>query len=74
MGIPAGRKEPEEAALAGAKRELLEETGYRAKRWKKLLRIYVSPGFFSEWMQLYLAEGLTSGNRSLTRMNILNTA
>ena len=59
--IPAGRKEPEEATLVGAKRELLEETGYRAKRWTKLLRFYVSPGFLSEWMQVYLAEDLTSG-------------
>lgn len=59
--IPAGRKEPEEATLKGAKRELLEETGYRARRWTKLLRFYVSPGFLSEWMQVYLAEELTSG-------------
>jgi ADP-ribose pyrophosphatase len=60
--IPAGRKEPEEATLAGAKRELLEETGYSAKRWTKLLRFYVSPGFLSEWMQVYLAEELTVGD------------
>ena len=59
--IPAGRKEPEEATLAGAKRELLEETGYRAKRWEKIARFYPSPGFLGEWMQVYLAEGLTSG-------------
>lgn len=59
--VPAGRKEPEEATLAGAKRELLEETGYRAKRWKKLLRFYVSPGFLSEWMEIYLAEDLVVG-------------
>ena len=59
--VPAGRKEPEEATLAGARRELLEETGYRAKRWKKLLRFYVSPGFLSEWMEIYLAEDLVSG-------------
>ncbi len=59
--IPAGRKEPEEATLPGAKRELLEETGYRAKRWTKVARFYVSPGFLGEWMQVYLAEGLSSG-------------
>lgn len=59
--VPAGRKEPEEAALAGAKRELLEETGYRARRWSKLARFYVSPGFLAEWMQLYVAEDLTAG-------------
>lgn len=59
--IPAGRKEPEEATLPGAKRELLEETGYTAKRWTKLARFYVSPGFLGEWMQVYLAEGLSCG-------------
>lgn len=59
--IPAGRKEPEEATLPGAKRELLEETGYLAKRWTKIARFYVSPGFLGEWMQVYLAEGLSSG-------------
>jgi len=59
--IPAGRKEPEEAVLPGAKRELLEETGYIAKRWTKIARFYVSPGFLGEWMQVYLAEGLSCG-------------
>ncbi|MGO8720987.1 MAG: NUDIX hydrolase [Acidobacteriaceae bacterium] len=59
--IPAGRKEPEEAILPGAKRELLEETGYIAKRWTKIARFYVSPGFLGEWMQVYLAEGLSCG-------------
>ena len=60
--IPAGRKEPGETPLAGAKRELLEETGYRARRWKRLMRFYVSPGFLGEWMELYLAEDLTLGD------------
>ncbi|MES2222645.1 MAG: NUDIX hydrolase [Acidobacteriota bacterium] len=59
--IPAGRKEPEEAVLPGAKRELLEETGYIARRWTKIARFYVSPGFLGEWMQVYLAEGLSCG-------------
>lgn len=59
--VPAGRREPEESTLPGAKRELLEETGYRAKRWTKLVRFYASPGFLGEWMQIYLAEGLSAG-------------
>lgn len=60
--IPAGRREQEENLLAGAKRELLEETGYRAKRWTKMARFYVSPGFLGEWMQVYLAEELRCGD------------
>ena len=59
--LPAGRKEPKEAPLPGAKRELIEETGYRARRWRKLVRFYPSPGFLGEWMQIYLAEDLTPG-------------
>ncbi len=59
--LPAGRKEAHEAHLPGAKRELMEETGYRARRWSKLTRFYPSPGFLGEWMQIFLAEGLTAG-------------
>jgi ADP-ribose pyrophosphatase len=59
--VPAGRREPEEDVLRAARRELLEETGYRAKKWTKLAYFYVSPGFLGEWMQVYLAEGLTCG-------------
>jgi len=59
--LPAGRKEPDESPLPGAKRELIEETGYRARYWSKLVRFYPSPGFMGEWMQIYLAEGLTLG-------------
>jgi ADP-ribose pyrophosphatase len=59
--VPAGRKEPGERPLPGAKRELLEETGYRAKKWTKLAFFYASPGFLGEWMQVYLAEELRCG-------------
>lgn len=59
--VPAGRREAKENVLRAAKRELLEETGYSARRWTKLAYFYVSPGFLGEWMQVYLAEGLTCG-------------
>ena len=60
--LPAGRVDPGEKALAGAKRELLEETGYRAARWKKALFFYPSPGFLDETMTIYLARGLRPGD------------
>lgn len=59
--LPAGKIDGEESRLAAAKRELIEETGYRAKRWTPLVRYFASPGFLGEWMQIFLAEGLTLG-------------
>jgi len=59
--LPAGTIEPGEVPLAAAKRELIEETGYRAKRWSKLVKYYASPGFLSETMQVFLAEDIRPG-------------
>ena len=59
--VPAGKMDEGEERLAAAKRELKEETGYRAKRWTKLVRYFASPGFLGEWMQVFLAEGLIEG-------------
>jgi ADP-ribose pyrophosphatase len=59
--IPAGRIERGESALAAAKRELAEETGYRARRLKLLMDVYPTPGFVEERMYLYAATGLTAG-------------
>jgi ADP-ribose pyrophosphatase len=60
--LPAGKIDGDESRLAAAKRELMEETGYRAKKWTPLVRYYASPGFLGEWMQIFLAEGLTLGD------------
>src|SRR6202789_939986 len=62
LEVPAGKMEEGENPLAGAKRELLEETGFRAKRWRKMARYFASPGFLGEWMQVFIAEGLTLGD------------
>jgi ADP-ribose pyrophosphatase len=59
--VPAGKVDAGEDRLAAAKRELIEETGLRAKKWTELTRYFASPGFLGEWMQVYLAEGLTAG-------------
>jgi ADP-ribose pyrophosphatase len=59
--LPAGRIDDGETALTAAKRELLEETGYRARQWKRILHFYVSPGLLDETMTIYLARGLNAG-------------
>ncbi len=59
--LPAGRIDEGESSLAGAKRELLEETGYTATHWKKIFTYYASPGFIDETMATYLARGLKTG-------------
>jgi len=59
--LPAGRIEPGEPPLAAAKRELIEETGFRARRWSKLVRYYASPGFLAETMQVFLALDIHPG-------------
>lgn len=60
--LPAGKIEPDENPLAGAQRELAEETGYRARKWSELAQFWPSPGFVGEWMKLFVAEGLTAGD------------
>ena len=59
--LPAGKIDEGENALQAAKRELTEETGYRAKTWKKLAMFYPSPGYCEETMTIYLATDLKAG-------------
>ena len=59
--LPAGTLEPGEPPEHAAVRELLEETGYTAGRWRKLTACYASPGCLSELMHVYAAQDLTPG-------------
>lgn len=60
--LPAGKLDYGETAVEGAKRELAEETGYKAKKWSPLVEYFASPGFLGESMKVFLAEGLLAGD------------
>ncbi len=59
--LVAGRKDAGENFVQGARRELREETGYTARQMTKMLDLFPSPGFISENMVIFLAEGLRRG-------------
>lgn len=59
--LPAGRIDPGEKALPAAKRELLEETGYTADKWRRIFKFFASPGFVAETMEVFLATRLHAG-------------
>jgi ADP-ribose pyrophosphatase len=63
--LPAGTLEPGEDPDATARRELVEETGYRADSVEKLREFFMSPGILNERMHLYLARGLRAGDAAL---------
>jgi ADP-ribose pyrophosphatase len=59
--LVAGRIDAGENPRKAAARELIEETGYRARRFKVFLDVFPTPGFLEERMYILLAEGLTAG-------------
>ena len=59
--LPAGKLDAGEKPIEAAKRELAEETGYKARTWKKLVSFFPSPGYVEEKMTIFLATGLTAG-------------
>ncbi len=60
--IPAGKLDRGEAPLKSVKRELEEETGYKAGRLKKLLSFWPTSSFANEVIHIYVADKLTKGN------------
>jgi ADP-ribose pyrophosphatase len=59
--LVAGRMDPGESICEAAAREMIEETGYRAKRFRVFLDMFPTPGFLEERMYVLLADGLTVG-------------
>lgn len=63
--IPAGTMEPGESALRCARREIEEETGYRAGEMTLVAMFYPSPGFCTEKIYLFLAKNLKPLSQNL---------
>jgi ADP-ribose pyrophosphatase len=59
--LPAGKVDDGEKPMQAAKRELAEETGYKARKWSKLVSFFASPGFVQERMTIFLATDLIKG-------------
>lgn len=72
--IPAGTRDRPEEPEAAARRELEEETGYRAARWQPLGGGFLCPGYSTEDMRFFLAQDLTPGTASLDHDERLEVA
>lgn len=65
LEIPAGTLEPGESPLDCAKRELIEETGFRAQEFIKLGKIHIIPAYSDEEIHVFIAKGLTPAKQDL---------
>lgn len=72
LEIPAGSLKKGEDPQLGAVRELAEEIGVRAAKIEKLTEFYVSPGFLSEKMHVFLATDLTDVGQSLEEDELIS--
>lgn len=69
--IPAGMIDPGEDPLTCAARELIEETGWKAKKIEPLIPIYTAFGFTDELIHIYKATGLEKSQKDLDENEVL---
>ena len=73
LEIPAGKLDyVGEDPFVCAQRELREETGLHADKWRKLVALRTTPGFCNETIHMYMAQGLSQGSQDLDEDEFLN--
>jgi ADP-ribose pyrophosphatase len=70
--IPAGTLDPDEPPLECAKRELIEETGFSAKKWQKLGETTPVPGYSDERIHIFMASELEPAQQDLDQDELLH--
>ncbi len=70
LRLPAGATERGETPRKAARRELLEETGYDARRFRRILKLNSIPGYTQGWMHVFLAHGLRRVRREVDRREV----
>lgn len=71
LEMPAGKVDAGEPALDTARRELKEETGYKAKTWRHLGTMHPCIGYSNEKIEIFLAHGLSFVGNSLDEEEFL---
>jgi ADP-ribose pyrophosphatase len=69
--IPAGTLDPGEGPLECARRELIEETGYRAGHWEKIIEVLPAPGYTDERIHVFSARDLQPAPQNLDKDEVL---
>lgn len=72
LEFPAGKLDPSEAALACAKRELIEETGYSAQQWARFPMVHLAPAYCTEELHIFLAKDLQLQQRDLDEGELID--
>lgn len=73
LEFPAGKIDPGEDRLHCARRELMEETGYRAIEWARAAVIHIAPAYSTELIEIWFARGLRLGERQLEHGELIDT-
>ncbi len=73
LEFPAGKLDAGESPLVCAQRELLEETGYRAREWAHAAWIHNAPAYSDEGLDIWFARGLQAGAQRLDEGEFIET-